>query len=84
MGEGGAVQLVRCLHHFVREGSGRIAHQSYDNKVKLKTDNPADGFVERRIYSNRPLRHEDHLTEKGEAFYPVLLALRAWGVSPIA
>jgi len=35
--------------------------------------------VKRRIYSKRPLRHEYHLTRKGEAFSPVLLALRAWG-----
>jgi DNA-binding HxlR family transcriptional regulator len=39
----------------------------------------ADGLVERRNYSKRPLRYEYHLTEKGDAFYPVLLALRAWG-----
>ncbi len=39
----------------------------------------ADGMVERRPYSQRPLRHEYHLTEKGRAFYPVILALRAWG-----
>jgi len=39
----------------------------------------ADGFVERHPYSQRPLRHEYHLTEKGEAFYPVILALRAFG-----
>jgi DNA-binding HxlR family transcriptional regulator len=39
----------------------------------------ADGLVKRRIYSKRPLRHEYHLTRKGEAFSPVLLALRAWG-----
>jgi DNA-binding HxlR family transcriptional regulator len=39
----------------------------------------ADGLVERRPYHQRPLRHEYHLTEKGRAFYPVLMALRAWG-----
>ena len=39
----------------------------------------ADGLVKRRIYSKRPLRHEYHLTRKGKAFSPVLLALRAWG-----
>jgi DNA-binding HxlR family transcriptional regulator len=39
----------------------------------------AEGLVERRPYSQRPLRHEYHLTEKGRAFYPVLMALRAWG-----
>ncbi|MCK1735178.1 helix-turn-helix transcriptional regulator [Bradyrhizobium sp. 138] len=39
----------------------------------------ADGLIERRPYSERPLRHEYFLTEMGLAFYPVLLALRAWG-----
>jgi DNA-binding HxlR family transcriptional regulator len=39
----------------------------------------ADGMVVRRAYSERPPRYEYHLTEKGEAFYSVVLALRAWG-----
>ncbi|NUU38601.1 helix-turn-helix domain-containing protein [Pseudomonas sp. C2B4] len=39
----------------------------------------ADGMVERRAYNQRPLRYEYHLTAKGEAFYSVVLALRAWG-----
>jgi DNA-binding HxlR family transcriptional regulator len=38
-----------------------------------------DGFIERRPYSDRPIRYEYWLTEKGLAFYPVLMALRAWG-----
>ncbi|HCT08839.1 MAG TPA: transcriptional regulator [Pseudomonas sp.] len=39
----------------------------------------ADGMVERRPYSERPLRYEYFLTPKGEGFYSVVLALRAWG-----
>lgn len=39
----------------------------------------ADGLIERRPYQDRPLRHEYHLTEMGQAFYPVFLALRTWG-----
>ncbi|WP_076867190.1 winged helix-turn-helix transcriptional regulator [Bradyrhizobium mercantei] len=39
----------------------------------------ADGLVTRRVYNKHPLRHEYHLTEKGTAFFPVLMALRAWG-----
>jgi DNA-binding HxlR family transcriptional regulator len=39
----------------------------------------AGGMVERRVYHERPLRHDYHLTPMGEAFYPVILALRAWG-----
>ena len=46
--------------------------------ARLKTLE-AEGLVERRIYSERPKRHDYHLTPKGEAFYPVILALRAWG-----
>jgi DNA-binding HxlR family transcriptional regulator len=38
----------------------------------------AEGLTRRRIYNRRPLRREYHLTEKGEAFFPVLPALRAW------
>lgn len=39
----------------------------------------AEGMVERRLYNERPPRYEYHLSEKGRAFYPVVLALRAWG-----
>ena len=39
----------------------------------------AAGLLERRPYSERPLRHEYHLTEKGADFFPVMMALRAWG-----
>src|SRR4051794_7038549 len=44
--------------------------------ARLKTLE-AEGLIERRRYSARPLRHDYHLTPKGEAFYPVILALRA-------
>ncbi|MFJ2285186.1 winged helix-turn-helix transcriptional regulator [Pseudomonas iridis] len=39
----------------------------------------AHGLVERRLYNERPKRYAYHLTAKGEAFYPVVIALRAWG-----
>ncbi len=39
----------------------------------------ADGLVERHPYRDRPLRHEYRLTAMGRGFYPVILALRAWG-----
>jgi DNA-binding HxlR family transcriptional regulator len=39
----------------------------------------SDGLVERRLYSERPPRYEYHLTDKGRDFWPVLMALRAWG-----
>ncbi|SDD53407.1 transcriptional regulator, HxlR family [Cupriavidus sp. YR651] len=39
----------------------------------------ADGMIERQPYSEKPLRYEYRLTDKGWAFYPVIYALRAWG-----
>lgn len=39
----------------------------------------ANGMVTRRPYSQKPLRYEYVLTEKGKAFYPVIYSLRAWG-----
>ena len=38
-----------------------------------------DGLLERRAYSERPLRYEYVPTAKGEDFRVVLMALVAWG-----
>jgi DNA-binding HxlR family transcriptional regulator len=38
-----------------------------------------DGFLERRLYSEHPPRHEYVLTEKGRDFWSVLAALTAFG-----
>jgi DNA-binding HxlR family transcriptional regulator len=37
------------------------------------------GLLERRLYSEKPPRHEYVLTDKGRDFRPVLWALIAWG-----
>jgi len=39
----------------------------------------ADGIVESRVYSRRPMRREYKLTAKGRDLLPVLFALRNWG-----
>jgi DNA-binding HxlR family transcriptional regulator len=39
----------------------------------------ANGVVERKTYSERPVRLEYHLTEKGRSLRPVLRAMRKWG-----
>ncbi|MFV8160988.1 winged helix-turn-helix transcriptional regulator [Mycobacterium sp. 134] len=39
----------------------------------------SEGLVARHLYSERPARHDYHLTEMGRGFLPVILALRAWG-----
>lgn len=38
-----------------------------------------DGIITRRPYSNRPVRHEYRLTDKGLDLYPLLLSLKSWG-----
>jgi len=38
-----------------------------------------EGLLEKRLYEERPPRHEYILTEKGRAFYPVLAAMWRWG-----
>lgn len=38
-----------------------------------------EGLLEKRLYEERPPRHEYVLTEKGRAFYPVLAAMWRWG-----
>ena len=42
-------------------------------------DLEAAGLVERRVYSERPVRLEYRLSEKGRTLGPVLRALRQWG-----
>lgn len=39
----------------------------------------AEGMLERRLYQQRPERHEYRLTEKGADLIPALLALMQWG-----
>src|SRR5215469_5202234 len=38
-----------------------------------------DGFLERRLYSEHPPRHEYVLTDKGRDFWQVLVVLTAFG-----
>jgi len=37
------------------------------------------GLIERRRYSERPERHEYHLTDAGQRLRPIVLALKEWG-----
>jgi DNA-binding HxlR family transcriptional regulator len=39
----------------------------------------AQGVLEQRVYSERPLRHEYLLTQKGSELADLLLAIMAWG-----
>ena len=37
------------------------------------------GVIERREYSQRPVRHEYRLTAAGKDLWPVIIALKHWG-----
>jgi DNA-binding HxlR family transcriptional regulator len=72
-------ELFAGVHRFeeIQAYTGGTPQMTAARLKKLE----ADGLVTRRVYNKHPPRHEYHLTEKGEAFFPVLLALRAWGES---
>jgi DNA-binding HxlR family transcriptional regulator len=42
------------------------------------------GLFERRLYSEKPPRHEYVLTAKGRDFFPVVVAMFAWGNKHLA
>ena len=39
----------------------------------------ANGILERRLYQERPQRHEYRLTQAGRDLYPALVSLMRWG-----
>ncbi|CDG84189.1 winged helix-turn-helix transcriptional regulator [Janthinobacterium agaricidamnosum] len=56
--------------------STRIAPNILTRRLADLVEN---GLLERRLYNERPARHEYVLTELGHSFRPVLFALIAWG-----
>lgn len=38
----------------------------------------SDDILEKRRYSDRPVRYEYHLTEKGHDLWPVIIMLKSW------
>jgi DNA-binding HxlR family transcriptional regulator len=53
-----------------------IAPNMLTRRLKTLVDS---GLLERRLYSEKPPRHEYVLTDRGRDFRPVLWALVAWG-----
>ncbi len=53
-----------------------IASNMLTRRLNTLVDN---GLLEKRLYSERPPRHEYVLTDAGRDFRPVLWALLAWG-----
>lgn len=53
-----------------------VAPNTLSARLKAMED---DGLVERVLYSERPMRLEYALTEKGRSLGPVIKAMRDWG-----
>ena len=53
-----------------------VAPNTLSARLKAMED---DGLVERVLYSERPVRLEYVLTEKGRSLGPVIKAMRDWG-----
>jgi DNA-binding HxlR family transcriptional regulator len=65
---------VRRFDDFQR-GLG-VARNVLQTRLRRLVD---EGLLERRVYQERPVRHEYCLTPRGEDLMPVLLALKQWG-----
>lgn len=65
---------VRRFDEFER--SLKISRRMLTERLQGLVD---EKILERRLYQERPARHEYRLTEKGLALYPALLALVHWG-----
>src|ERR1700730_16563056 len=48
-------------------------------RARLSRHRPEQGLFERRLYHKKPKRYEYVLTQKGRDFFPVVVAMFAWG-----
>lgn len=53
-----------------------IARNTLADRLKTLV---AEGLMEKRAYQADPVRYDYLLTQKGRAFFPVLVALQQWG-----
>ncbi len=81
VGERWSLLLVRDLmlgYHRFDELQERLGIAR--NVLAARLDRLAEeGVIERRLYQERPARHEYHLTEKGRDLWPVIVGLLSWG-----
>jgi DNA-binding HxlR family transcriptional regulator len=81
VGEWWSILILRDATHGITrfeqfQKSLKIPSNSLSRRLSSLVES---GLLERRRYSDRPVRHEYVLTEAGQAFRPVLIALYAWG-----
>ncbi|WP_436775519.1 winged helix-turn-helix transcriptional regulator [Yinghuangia sp. YIM S09857] len=65
---------IRRFDEF-QQGLG-IARTTLSDRLKTLVD---EGLMEKRAYQAEPVRYDYVLTEKGEDFFPVLVAMMRWG-----
>ncbi len=61
----------------LREHSPGLPTKILSDRLKLLEHH---GFIERRIYSEHPLRAEYHLTARGRSLDPMISAIFHWGM----
>ncbi|HMJ12062.1 MAG TPA: helix-turn-helix domain-containing protein [Polyangiaceae bacterium] len=80
-GDGWSMLILRSAFMGVRrfqdfQARLEIAPNTLSRRLETLVEH---GLLTRRAYSEKPVREEYELTEKGLDFMPVLLALTAWG-----
>jgi DNA-binding HxlR family transcriptional regulator len=81
IGEWWSLLIIRDAFRGLRrfeafQASLGIARNMLSRRLKALV---AAGILEKRAYSQRPLRHEYRLTAKGRELLPVLVSLLVWG-----
>jgi len=61
----------------LRKSLKHITHKMLTQQLR---ELEADDFIHRKVYAVVPPKVEYSLTEKGEATFPLILALRNWGL----
>jgi DNA-binding HxlR family transcriptional regulator len=81
VGEWWSILIIReCFHGSTRFDQFQQALGIAPNMLARRLSGLVDaGMLEKRLYSERPPRHEYVLTERGRDFKGVLVALHAWG-----
>ena len=69
---------IKDVRHFgqLRRCIGNISESTLSKQLKELVD---DGFLVRTDFGEVPPRVEYALTEQGESFIPILLAMKRWG-----
>ena len=83
VGDRWTLLIVRDLF-FGRSRFKELLEHSPGMPTKMLADRlkalEAHGFVERRVYSDHPLRADYHLTARGMSLKPVMEAIVVWGM----